>query len=223
MVVYLLHFDRPYQHAKHYLGSCQDLERRLTQHGKGRGARLLEVVQAVGIGWQLARTWCGGKHRERQLKKQGGASRLCPTLQGGPPCYASRNIVIPAIGPCGKTTSCSASPCTKRGQSPSCGACNTCGTHGDVWGREGSRHVSRVSPHCLVRTRPLSRRHTMHTSRVRPASSRAWPDALPGGVQTSRKPPRSRLCGTKGSGTGTRSGTKPPSCGHRMRRRSLRS
>jgi hypothetical protein len=51
MVVYLLHFDRPYQHAKHYLGSCQDLERRLTQHGKGRGARLLEVVHAVGIGW----------------------------------------------------------------------------------------------------------------------------------------------------------------------------
>jgi len=78
MVVYLLHFDRPYQHAKHYLGSCQDLERRLTQHGKGRGARLLEVVRAVGIGWQLARTWCGGKHRERQLKKQGGASRRCP-------------------------------------------------------------------------------------------------------------------------------------------------
>ena len=78
MTVYLLHFDRPYQHAKHYLGSCQDLERRLTQHGKGRGARLLEVVHAVGIGWQLARTWCGGKQRERQLKKQGGASRLCP-------------------------------------------------------------------------------------------------------------------------------------------------
>jgi hypothetical protein len=36
------------------------------------------VVRAVGIGWQLARTWCGGKHRERQLKKQGGASRRCP-------------------------------------------------------------------------------------------------------------------------------------------------
>src|SRR5437763_13766885 len=27
---------------------------------------------------------------------------------------------------------------------------------------EGSRDVSRVSPHGLVRTRPLSRRHTMH-------------------------------------------------------------
>jgi predicted GIY-YIG superfamily endonuclease len=78
MVVYLLHFDRPYQHARHYLGSCTDLTRRLAQHGKGRGARLLEVVQAVGIGWQLARTWGGGTHRERQRTNQGGASRLCP-------------------------------------------------------------------------------------------------------------------------------------------------
>ena len=80
MVVYLLHFDRPYQHAKHYLDSCQDLERRLTQHGKGRGARLLEVVQAVGIGWQLARTWCGGKHRERQPKKTGRGQPPLPPL-----------------------------------------------------------------------------------------------------------------------------------------------
>lgn len=93
MVVYLLHFDRPYQHAKHYLGSCQDLERRLIQHGKGRGARLLEVVSQAGIGWQLARTWCGGKQRERQLKKQGGASRSCPI------CKEARRVLRRAISP----------------------------------------------------------------------------------------------------------------------------
>ena len=78
MTVYVLHFDRPSQHAKHYLGSCTDLTRRLPQHGRGQGARLLEVVSTAGISWQLARTWCGGKKRERQLKKQGGRSRLCP-------------------------------------------------------------------------------------------------------------------------------------------------
>jgi predicted GIY-YIG superfamily endonuclease len=77
-MVYLLHFDTRYKHAGHYLGSTCDLEARLALHAAGRGARLLEVVSAVGIGWQLARTWCGGKHRERQLKNQGGASRLCP-------------------------------------------------------------------------------------------------------------------------------------------------
>ena len=53
MTVYVLHFDRPYQHARHYLGSCQDLERRFTQHGKGHGARLLAVISAAGITWQL--------------------------------------------------------------------------------------------------------------------------------------------------------------------------
>ena len=78
MTVYLLHFDRPYQHARYSLGSCTDLTRRLAQHSRGRGARLLEVVSTAGISWQLARTWCGGKHRERQRKKQGGASRRCP-------------------------------------------------------------------------------------------------------------------------------------------------
>jgi predicted GIY-YIG superfamily endonuclease len=78
MVVYLLHFDRRYKHAGHYLGSTVNLEVRIYQHQHGRGARLLEVISAAGITFQLARTWPGGKPRERQLKKQGGASRLCP-------------------------------------------------------------------------------------------------------------------------------------------------
>jgi hypothetical protein len=76
MTMYVPHFDRPSQHTRHSLGSCTDLTKRLAQHGRGRGARLLEVVSTAGISWQLARTWCGGK--QRQLKKQGGRSRLCP-------------------------------------------------------------------------------------------------------------------------------------------------
>jgi hypothetical protein len=36
------------------------------------------VVKAAGISWRLARTWPGGRARERQLKNQGGASRRCP-------------------------------------------------------------------------------------------------------------------------------------------------
>ena len=99
---YLLHFDRPYQHAKHYLGSCQDLERRLTHVAKASGARLLEVVQAVGIGWQLARTWCGGKQRERQLKKQGGASRCCPICKEARRAAHHLNIATPVLGAVGR-------------------------------------------------------------------------------------------------------------------------
>jgi hypothetical protein len=78
MTVYVLHFGRPSQHAKHSLGSCTDLTRRLAQHGRGQGARRLAVVSTAGISWQLTRTWPGGTERERQLQKQGGRSRLCP-------------------------------------------------------------------------------------------------------------------------------------------------
>jgi predicted GIY-YIG superfamily endonuclease len=76
--VYLLHFDRPYKHARHYLGWADDLDKRLARHAAGQGARLLEVVSAEGIGWQLARTWPGDRNRERQIKNMGGASRRCP-------------------------------------------------------------------------------------------------------------------------------------------------
>jgi predicted GIY-YIG superfamily endonuclease len=76
--VYLLHFERRYRHAGHYMGTTSDLAARLAQHRAGRGARLLTVIQTAGIGWQLVRTWPGGRERERQLKAQGGHARLCP-------------------------------------------------------------------------------------------------------------------------------------------------
>lgn len=76
--VYLLHFDQPYKHAMHYIGWAADLAARLAQHGTKHGARLLQVLREQGIGWTLARTWPGDRNRERQIKNQGGASRLCP-------------------------------------------------------------------------------------------------------------------------------------------------
>lgn len=77
-VVYLLHFDRRYVHAGHYIGWTTDLPARLAQHATGHGARLLQVVHEAGITWTLARIWPGGRTRERALKRQGGASRRCP-------------------------------------------------------------------------------------------------------------------------------------------------
>lgn len=84
--VYLLHFDAPYKHARHYLGWTDDLPARLAAHQAGQGARLLAVVKAAGIGWQLARIWPGTRARERQLKRQGGASRCCPMCGVRPRC-----------------------------------------------------------------------------------------------------------------------------------------
>ena len=76
--VYLLHFERPYQHARHYTGWTTNLESRLNAHACGRGARLLEVVTNAGITWTLARTWKGPRALERSIKNRGGASRVCP-------------------------------------------------------------------------------------------------------------------------------------------------
>jgi predicted GIY-YIG superfamily endonuclease len=80
--VYLLHFTERYRHAGHYLGSAADLAKRLAEHDRGRGARLLAVVKAAGISWRLARTWDGGREQERKLKKRKSGVRLCPLCKG---------------------------------------------------------------------------------------------------------------------------------------------
>src|SRR5689334_19796208 len=77
-IVYLLHFDQPFKHARHYLGSAVKLDDRLEEHRRGTGSRLMAVVAAAGISWRLARTWRGGRQLERQLKNHGGATRMCP-------------------------------------------------------------------------------------------------------------------------------------------------
>jgi hypothetical protein len=76
-VIFLLDFDRPFGHTRHYMGSAVDLELRLAEHGQGHGARLLWWVHQAGISWTLARTWSGGRQRERQLKQR-GHTRYCP-------------------------------------------------------------------------------------------------------------------------------------------------
>lgn len=77
--VYLLHFDRPYQHARHYLGWASDLDRRLAHHRAGTGGNLLAVLRREGIGWSVARLWSpADRNRERQIKNQGGLAGVCP-------------------------------------------------------------------------------------------------------------------------------------------------
>lgn len=84
-VTYLIHFDRPIGditkptgYAQHYIGSADNLAARLAAHAAGRGAKIMTAVVRAGIGWHVARTWPGGRKRERQIKRQGGAARLCP-------------------------------------------------------------------------------------------------------------------------------------------------
>ena len=83
-VVYLIHLDtklgssHPKGGAGHYLGTTINLDRRLAQHREGIGARILAAAAERGIGFDVVRTWDGGRDVERQLKRQHNPRRMCP-------------------------------------------------------------------------------------------------------------------------------------------------
>ena len=77
-IVYLLHFDRSYRHARHYIGWTRNLEQRLAEHRAGRGSPLIAAAIADGIDFQLAAIWQGDRHAERRLHRQKNTrARLC--------------------------------------------------------------------------------------------------------------------------------------------------
>src|SRR5262245_62735893 len=80
--VYLIHFNQRYHHSQHYIGFSTNLDKRITDHLCGMGARLLEVITAGGIEWKLARTWPGNRELERKLKRRKDAPHICPICSG---------------------------------------------------------------------------------------------------------------------------------------------
>ena len=82
--VYLLHFSKPYKHAKHYLGyvdgeDYQDILDRLEKHRNGTGAKLTKVVSEAGIQLELVRFWVNvDRNFERMLKNRKNGPKLCP-------------------------------------------------------------------------------------------------------------------------------------------------
>ena len=80
---YLLHFDRPYKHARHYIGiTAGPLPERIAAHRNGDGANLTRVIRRAGINFIVARAWPNvPRFTELKLKKQGGASRMCPVCK----------------------------------------------------------------------------------------------------------------------------------------------
>ena len=79
-VTYLIHFQDRYHHAGHYLGSTDNLARRIAEHQAGRGARLMEVIGEAGIAFTVARLWRGGRAMERQLRSRRTAGSCVPSV-----------------------------------------------------------------------------------------------------------------------------------------------
>lgn len=89
-VVYLLHFETPYKHARHYLGwsTAEGLDRRVATDLGGRcdAPRLMQVIAAAGISARLVRTWPGAtRAEERRLKNKRNTPHLCPVCNPGGP------------------------------------------------------------------------------------------------------------------------------------------
>ena len=86
MPLYLLHFDSPFHHAKHYLGFVErheDVDKRIERHLNGHGSKLVAAVVRAGHHVRLARTWEeGSRDDERALKKQKNTPRYCPICRG---------------------------------------------------------------------------------------------------------------------------------------------
>lgn len=85
MAVYLLHFDRPYHHAKHYMGFAKDsrMHERIDAHynaspGDTHHHRLMQVIKQAGISFTLARVWPHATRHDERRMKQSGHSRRCP-------------------------------------------------------------------------------------------------------------------------------------------------
>ena len=84
-LIYLLHFDRPLHHARHYLGwtEGETLTERLDRHRSGHGSKLVAAVRRAGIDFKVARIWSGTRHDERKLKKSKNVPRrYCLICQG---------------------------------------------------------------------------------------------------------------------------------------------
>jgi predicted GIY-YIG superfamily endonuclease len=80
--VYMIHFEQPYKHARHYVGYSDNLTFRLQHHRNGTGARLMQVVNEAGIGWVVALVAEGTRLDERALKNRKNTPKLCPVCTG---------------------------------------------------------------------------------------------------------------------------------------------
>lgn len=79
-MIYILCFERPFKHARHYVGFTKrnDVAERVEQHLKGQGSPLLRAVVAAGIPVVLATSFEGTRDDERTLKNCKNAAFFCP-------------------------------------------------------------------------------------------------------------------------------------------------
>jgi hypothetical protein len=77
-IVYVLHFDRPYAHARHYVGFTRNLDQRIARHRAGLSSPLMRAVRKARIGFKVARIWHGVTRRFERRVHHMQTKLLCP-------------------------------------------------------------------------------------------------------------------------------------------------
>lgn len=77
-IIYILHFSGNLSHARHYLGSTNDLESRVTEHRRGSTAKIVDAAKKAGLEFSAHFVQFGNRKVERQLKRRRNHRRLCP-------------------------------------------------------------------------------------------------------------------------------------------------
>lgn len=81
--VYLVHFARPLNGpgrngAGHYRGWARNVHRRMQEHRRGEGAKILAAANRAGIPYHVVAVEPGTRAHERRLEERGHARDGCP-------------------------------------------------------------------------------------------------------------------------------------------------
>lgn len=81
--LYIIHFNRQFKHARHYVGIAKDPNKRLRKHLSGHGAMLLKAVIAAGIKVRINiigefKGYSAAHLAESALKKRHNTKHYCP-------------------------------------------------------------------------------------------------------------------------------------------------
>ena len=96
--LYVIHFDKPYKHAKHYTGIAIDVDKRIKEHKGGYGSKLMAVITKNNIGFKCNiigeyPTYSIAKAEEKRLKtKVKQPKKYCPICIENKNCKHERII-----------------------------------------------------------------------------------------------------------------------------------
>jgi hypothetical protein len=85
-MVYLLHFDRPFKHARHFVGATKSvttIKALLQGSATNVQSPLVDAARADGVAFVVARTWLNGYARTNDLPNRHNLGVLCPVCQLG--------------------------------------------------------------------------------------------------------------------------------------------